>query len=123
MNDINVYRIGSYDRDWYPPLQSYPNNDSIWILPLLFIPFVESAVKHSFDSEHPSSVHLSFKVEENRLEFRCENSTLAVAVINKVGGIELAKFQRRLGLLYPDRYELEQIENENRYIVILCITL
>ena len=97
--------------------------DSIWIQPLLFIPFVENAVKHSFDSEHPSSVHLSFKVEENRLEFRCENSTLAVAVSNKVGGIGLANIQRRLGLLYPDRYELEQIENENRYIVILCITL
>ena len=97
--------------------------DSIWIQPLLFIPFVENAVKHSFDSEHPSSVHLSFKVEENRLEFRCENSTPAVAVSNKVGGIGLANIQRRLGLLYPDRYELEQIENENRYIVILCITL
>ena len=97
--------------------------DSIWIQPLLFIPFVENAVKHSFDSEHPSSVHLSFKVEENRLEFRCENSTPAVAVSNKVGGIGLANIQRRLGLLYPDRNELEQIENENRYIVILCITL
>ena len=97
--------------------------DSIRLPPLLFIPFVENAVKHSFDSEHPSSVHLSFKVEENRLEFRCENSTPAVAVSNKVGGIGLANIQRRLGLLYPDRYELEQIENENRYIVILCITL
>ena len=95
----------------------------VCVPPLLFIPFVENAVKHSFDSEHPSSVHLSFKVEENRLEFRCENSTPAVAVSNKVGGIGLANIQRRLGLLYPDRYELEQIENENRYIVILCITL
>ena len=97
--------------------------DSIWIQPLLFIPFVENAVKHSFDSEHPSSVHLSFKVEENRLEFRCENTMPAVAVSNKVGGIGLANIQRRLGLLYPDRYELKQIENENRYMVTLCITL
>lgn len=97
--------------------------DSIWIQPLLFIPFVENAVKHSFDSEHPSYVHLSFKVEENRLEFRCENTMPAVAVSNKVGGIGLANIQRRLGLLYPDRYELEQIENENRYMVTLCITL
>ena len=96
---------------------------SIWIQPLLFIPFVENAVKHSFDSEHPSYVHLSFKVEENRLEFRCENTMPAVAVSNKVGGIGLANIQRRLGLLYPDRYELEQIENENRYMVTLCITL
>ena len=97
--------------------------DSIWIQPLLFIPFVENAVKHSFDSEHPSYVHLSFKVEENRLEFRCENTMPAVAVSNKVGGIGLANIQRRLGLLYPDRYELEQIVNENRYMVTFCITL
>ena len=97
--------------------------DSIWIQPLLFIPFVENAVKHSFDSVHPSSVHFSFKVEENRLEFRCENTMPAVAVSNKVGGIGLANIQRRLGLLYPDRYELKQIENENRYMVTLCITL
>lgn len=32
--------------------------DSIWIQPLLFIPFVENAVKHSFDSEYSSYVHV-----------------------------------------------------------------
>jgi len=98
--------------------------DSIWIQPLLFIPFVENAVKHSFDSEHPSYVHVSFKVDNDRLEFRCENSTPEVAVSKgKVGGIGLVNIQRRLGLLYPGRYELKQIENENKYTVILSITL
>ena len=48
--------------------------DSIWIQPLLFIPFVENAVKHSFDSEHSSYVHVFFKVDAHRLEFWCENS-------------------------------------------------
>ena len=98
--------------------------DSIWIQPLLFIPFVENAVKHSFDSEHPSYVHLFFKIDNNRLEFRCENSTPAIAVSDgKVGGIGLANIRRRLGLLYPGRYELEQKESENQYTVILSITL
>ena len=98
--------------------------DSIWIQPLLFIPFVENAVKHSFDSEHSSYVHLFFKIDNNRLEFRCENSTPTVAVSDgKVGGIGLANIRRRLGLLYPGRYELEQKESENQYTVILSITL
>lgn len=98
--------------------------ESIWIQPLLFIPFVENAVKHSFDSEHPSSVRISFKVDDNRLEFHCENSKPSVAVSKgKVGGIGLANIQRRLGLLYPDRYQLELKEDENRYSVILSITL
>lgn len=98
--------------------------ESIWIQPLLFIPFVENAVKHSFDSEHPSSVRISFKVDDNRLVFHCENSKPSVAVSKgKVGGIGLANIQRRLGLLYPDRYQLELKEDENRYSVILSITL
>ena len=98
--------------------------ESIWIQPLLFIPFVENAVKHSFDSEHPSSVRISFKVDDNRLEFHCENSKPSVAVSKgKVGGIGLANIQRRLGLLYPDRYQLELKEDETRYSVILSITL
>jgi sensor histidine kinase YesM len=52
------------------------------------------------------------------------NSTPEVAVSKgKVGGIGLVNIQRRLGLLYPGRYELKQIENENKYTVILSITL
>lgn len=98
--------------------------ESIWIQPLLFIPFVENAVKHSFDSEHPSSVCVSFKVDDNRLEFHCENSKPSVAVSKgKVGGIGLANIQRRLGLLYPGCYQLELKEDETRYSVILSITL
>ena len=98
--------------------------DSIWIQPLLFIPFVENAVKHSFDSEYSSYVHVFFKVDSHRLDFRCENSKPAVAVQQgKVGGIGLANIQRRLGLLYPEHYKLEQREDENLYSVILSITL
>ena len=105
-------------------MEEHGETDSIWVQPLLFIPFVENAVKHSFDSEHPSYVHVSFKVDNDRLEFRCENSTPEVAVSKgKVGGIGLVNIQRRLGLLYPGRYELKQIENENKYTVILSITL
>ena len=124
MNDTDGYKIEWYDPDWFLLLQSYPNNDSIWIQPLLFIPFVENAVKHSFDSEHSSYVHVFFKVDAHRLDFRCENSKPAVAVQQgKVGGIGLANIQRRLGLLYPEHYKLEQREDENLYSVILSITL
>ena len=39
--------------------------DAIQLPALLFIPFVENAVKHNFDSEHPSFVHLFFKVDND----------------------------------------------------------
>lgn len=97
--------------------------DAIWIQPLLFIPFVENAVKHSFDSENPSFVSVSFKVEEDRLNFRCENTKPAVVSKGLVGGIGLANIQRRLGLLYPERYELKQSEDEKHYSVNLSLIL
>ena len=98
--------------------------ESIWIQPLLFIPFVENAVKHSFDNESPSYAHISFKVEGNRLEFQCINSRPEVTTnTSKVGGIGLANIRRRLGLLYSGRYLLERMENEKEYTVILHLTL
>ena len=100
------------------------NIDAIQLPALLFIPFVENAVKHNFDSEHPSYVHLFFKVEDNQLEFQCENSKPAVATgKSHVGGIGLTNIRRRLELLYLGRYLLEVAETENKYVVILKLDL
>lgn len=103
--------------------------DSIRIQPLLFIPFVENAVKHNFDSEGSSYVRLSFVVQKQRLTFQCENSKPMV-VTDKgndkkkvVGGIGLVNIRRRLELLYSGRYLLEIAETERIYTVILRLDL
>ena len=98
--------------------------DSVWLPPLLFIPFVENAVKHNSDSENPSYVHISFKVRDERLEFQCENSKPAIAKEEgRVGGIGLVNIRRRLTLLYPGHYLLERKETEENYTVILYLDL
>lgn len=98
--------------------------DAIELPALLFIPFVENAVKHNFDSEHPSYVHLFFKVDGNRLEFRCENSKPAVAPEKgRAGGLGLANIRRRLKLLFAGRYLLEVANTENQYAVTLKLDL
>lgn len=98
--------------------------DAIQLPALLFIPFVENAVKHNFDSEQPSYVHLFFKVDGKRLEFRCENSKPAVAPAKgRTGGLGLANIRRRLKLLYAGRYLLEVANTENRYVVTLKLDL
>jgi len=100
------------------------NIDEIQLPALLFIPFVENAVKHNFDSEHTSYVHLFFRIADKRLEFCCENSKPAVAIgKNRVGGIGLANIRRRLELLYSGRYLLEVAETENKYAVTLKLDL
>lgn len=100
--------------------------DAVSLPPLLFIPFVENAVKHNPDSEHESYVYLSFKVWKNELTFQCTNSKpVCPDPENKVqtGGLGLKNIQRRLELLYPGRHSLTVEENEKNYNVILHLTL
>lgn len=98
--------------------------NQVWIPPLLFIPFVENAVKHNFDSENGSYVHLYFKVWNDKLDFRCENSKPSTALPKRdVGGLGLKNIKRRLELLYPDRHVLEIIDEKNKFIINLQLDL
>ncbi|SMG09560.1 sensor histidine kinase [Sphingobacterium psychroaquaticum] len=93
--------------------------DHIVVAPLLFIPFVENAVKHNLDSNGASYVKLNFKVENETLVFTCENSKPQRPVPQKVGGIGLVNIVRRLNLLYANTYTLEKIETAQNYTVKL----
>ncbi|WP_075556044.1 histidine kinase [Parabacteroides timonensis] len=99
--------------------------NSVWLPPLLFIPFVENAVKHNTDGENASFVYLSFNVQDNRLTFRCENSKPAEEEEkdNRIGGLGLKNIRRRLDLLYPDRHSLKIIEDKQSYTVNLYLDL
>ena len=96
--------------------------ENICIPPLLFIPFVENAVKHNLDSDNLSYVHLYFSVHNKRLTFRCENSKPRVPV-KREGGIGLANVKRRLDLLYESRYTLQIEDKETTYNVNLHLDL
>ena len=96
----------------------------VWLPPLLFIPFVENAVKHNVDSENSSYVYLGFKVWDKQLEFQCINSKPKIALRkNEVGGLGLKNIKRRLELLFPERYTLEIEESEISYTVYLHLIL
>ena len=99
--------------------------NSVWLPPLLFIPFVANAVKHNTDGENASFVYLSFNVQDNRLTFRCENSKPAEEEEkdNRIGGLGLKNIRRRLDLLYPDRHSLKIIEDKQSYTVNLQLEL
>lgn len=92
---------------------------NIEIPPLLFIPFVENAVKHNPDNNKLSYVHLYFEVKNNQLIFKCENSKPIQPIQKKIGGLGLANIRRRLNLLYEDNYSLELNETETTYTVDL----
>lgn len=97
--------------------------NNVVIPPLLFIPFVENALKHGNDKK--SYIHLFFNVENDELNFACTNSKPIVIKTNedKVGGLGLANIKRRLELLYGKSYTLEIIENETTYTVKLYLKI
>ena len=57
--------------------------NAVSLPPLLFIPFVENAIKHNPDSENISYVHLSFKEGKNALVFQSTNSIPARTPVEK----------------------------------------
>jgi sensor histidine kinase YesM len=96
---------------------------SVQVPPLLFIPFVENAVKHSADSENDSYVHIHFAVQNGHLSFVCKNSKPANPLGKKEGGLGLKNISRRLDLLFGADYTLHLQNEKTSYTVHLEVKL
>lgn len=98
--------------------------DKVEIAPLLFIPFVENAVKHNVAHSDGSFIAISFDRTQNGLTFTCRNT----AAENKIavedgGGLGLTNVRRRLDLLFGERYVLQQTRSDSFYTVKLQLEL
>ncbi|MDR3678562.1 MAG: histidine kinase [Flavipsychrobacter sp.] len=92
------------------------------VTPLLYITFVENAVKHNGDSDNQSFVHLFFDANDERLYFKCINSKPHTEMPKYgLGGLGLANVKRRLQLLYPDKHVLEIKDEKDTFTVNLLI--
>ncbi|MCW8313801.1 histidine kinase [Sphingobacterium thalpophilum] len=104
-------------------IETWGDTKNVFIAPLLFIPFVENAVKHNLNSNGISYVNISLGIGEQSLVFICENSKSMRVNPTQMGGIGLSNIVRRLQLLYEDRYSLEKEETEENYKVKLTVML
>lgn len=95
----------------------------VQIPPLLFISFVENAVKHNNDATRSSYVNLYFDVRNDELFFTCINSKPVLKSVNSRGGLGLANVKRRLELLFPAAHTLNIEDDPERYSVTLTIKL
>ena len=98
------------------------NIDQVSLPPFIFIPFIENAIKHGASTVGHSYLTLNFRVADKALFFRAENSKPALKR-NLIGGLGLKNLQRRLELLYPQRHTLEIIDNDEKYIATLNLSL
>lgn len=96
-------------------------NNKINLPPLLFIPFVENAVKHN--PENDAFVSIVFHTTANNLRFECRNNKPKSPVVKKEGGIGLVNIRQRLNLLFGEKHMLQLTDEQESYTVIMEIEL
>jgi hypothetical protein len=89
---------------------------------LLFINFVDNAIKHS-NTTGESYIDILFKVENKELYFSIINSKSLHKVDEENGGVGLANIKKRLQLLFGDNHTLTIEDEQDKYEVQLKILL
>jgi two-component system, LytTR family, sensor kinase len=91
------------------------------IAPLIFITFVENAIKHGIlnDPKHPITILLS--VGNTGLDFMVKNHKQH-GFKDKTSGIGLENTKNRLKLMYPDKYQITIQDKAHFYTVSLQLT-
>ncbi|OOQ60813.1 sensor histidine kinase [Mucilaginibacter pedocola] len=95
------------------------------IEPLLFLPLIENAFKHSLQKNLTNKwVKLALAVDEDELVFQTSNPVAEKGTItNGEGGIGLNNVRKRLQLLYPESHQLDVHRGESIFTVTLTIQL
>ncbi|WP_255496178.1 sensor histidine kinase [Mucilaginibacter sp. FT3.2] len=92
------------------------------IVPLLLIAFIENAFKHGVANDVLTPIKLLINVDECNLHFYIQNKK-HTHNRDAMGGIGLTNVQRRLNLLYPEKYTLNIRDEAETYTCELSIIL
>ncbi|MBT31333.1 MAG: sensor histidine kinase [Thalassobius sp.] len=103
-------------------------SEQLGIAPFILMTFVENAFKH-VSKEHNMHNHIEIKLKstQNQLFFSVINSVFNdennASDLIKDKGIGLKNVQRRLDLIYPEKYNLDIKSNSEVFKVNLVLTL
>lgn len=81
---------------------------TIKVAPMLFIPFMENALKHSnIEKITDAFIRIKIHADAREVQFEIENSNPKQPISkDKLGGIGIENVKRRLAILYPGRHHL-----------------
>ncbi len=113
-----------YPADYNIVLITDNNDQNLKISPLLFFTFIENAFKYGLKSENPY-LKIYIKTNKKNVYFAVENDTPVSISENRpeYGGIGIDNAKKRLSLLYMDKYTLEIMKDEHKFLVTLNIDL
>ena len=92
------------------------------IAPLLLFPLVENACKHGVLTDAHKPVDINLKITDHQLDFSIENYTNTYQK-DEIGGIGIPNVQKRLNLLYGNKYSLNVNDSGEKFFVNLHLPL
>lgn len=110
----------------YPITTSFELEDKrMPIAPMLLIPYVENAFKHSsIEKIQGAFIHIKIHAKANEIYFEVENSvTENISNKDNVGGIGLENVKKRLNILYSNKYKLTVAQHSQSFKVQLKLDL
>jgi len=94
----------------------------IKIAPLLFISLIENAFKHGVSASKESKIEINMTCNHKTVVFSIENNNFPKKTGDKSGsGIGLKNIEKRLQLLYPNKYSFKTSVKDERFLVHLEI--
>lgn len=92
------------------------------IEPMLFIPLVENAFKHSALREKENAIQIQISIKNQDLSFYCKNKYKeGQHSPQEYGGLGIQLIEKRLAALYPQKHELKISKNGDTYEVNLSL--
>lgn len=104
---------------------NYDVPEELSIAPMLLIPFIENAFKHSkIEDTEKGWIDIDLSYANSELVFSVKNSIPPARFEkDKIGGIGVTNVKRRLELIYPEKHELIVGEEENIHSVLMKILI
>lgn len=96
--------------------------DDQQIIPLILISFVENAFKHGVANDPEDPIRINIIANQKILHFSITNKK-SNANKDEVGGVGLNNVERRLQLLYPERYKLNIVNSATHYTSELMLDI
>ena len=92
------------------------------IAPMVFIPFIENAFKHTNNKKLENAITVSILINDETIQLVCENKfDSKLKVEHTHGGLGNDLIEKRLQLLYPENHTLEVHKTNELYSINLTI--
>ncbi|UTW62603.1 histidine kinase [bacterium SCSIO 12741] len=120
---LDLQRIRSANADFIK-YEIEGSSEGLQIAPMIFIPIIENAFKHSGNKKETDAISIAFRITNQQITLNCKNLIQEKEVsMEEQEGLGKQLIEKRLNLLYPNKHLIQQGKNERCYHVTLTLDL